>query len=157
MSYSINTIKPKPCNYNCGTRIYWNTSKNAYFEVFAKKKHVCPNRTNNGNGKSVTQTTTFANKLNCYNKFAKQPKPKMSNSLEIIQGPIDLIQKKYELLSDIITEYNGKAHGSQSHILPNNTIQLILYFEVPEGKREEVNQKFKNLARNTITLNQRNN
>ena len=41
---STNTINPKPCNYGCGTRIYWNTLENAYFEVFAKKKHVCPNR-----------------------------------------------------------------------------------------------------------------
>ena len=43
---SSNTINPKPCNYGCNTRIYWNTSENAYFEVFAKKKHICPNRSN---------------------------------------------------------------------------------------------------------------
>ena len=73
------------------------TKKNAYFEVFAKKKYICPNRSNNGNGnnKSVTQTTTtFANKPNYYNKFTKQPKQKMSNSLELLQGPISEIQKK---------------------------------------------------------------
>ena len=39
---SSNTINPKPCNYGCGTRIYWNALENAYFEVFVKKKRVCP-------------------------------------------------------------------------------------------------------------------
>ena len=34
-STNTNIINPKPCNYNCGTRIYWNTSENAYFEVFS--------------------------------------------------------------------------------------------------------------------------
>ena len=59
---STNTINPKPCNYGCNTRIYWNTSENAYFEVFAKKKHICPNKSN---GKSVTiQSTTNTNKPN---------------------------------------------------------------------------------------------
>ena len=54
---SSNTINPKPCNYGCNTRIYWNTSENAYFEVFAKKKHICPNRTN-GKSNNITQATT---------------------------------------------------------------------------------------------------
>jgi hypothetical protein len=49
---STNTINPKPCSYNCGTRIYWNVSDNAYFEVFSKKKHICPNR-------SKSSTTTL--------------------------------------------------------------------------------------------------
>jgi hypothetical protein len=39
-------IIPKDCSYGCNTRIYWNTSENAYFEVFSNKKHVCPNRPN---------------------------------------------------------------------------------------------------------------
>ena len=34
----------------------------------------------------------------------------MSNSFT---GSIDTIQKKYETFSDIVTEYNGKVHGSQ--------------------------------------------
>ena len=37
----------------------------------------------------------------------------MSNSLELLFGSILEIQKKYEILSDIIIEYNGKVHGSQ--------------------------------------------
>ena len=37
----------------------------------------------------------------------------MSNSLELLFGSILEIQKKYEILSDIIIEYNGNVHGSQ--------------------------------------------
>src|SRR5688572_6573550 len=120
MSNTNNIISPKPCNYNCGSRIYWNTSESAYLEVFTKKKHNCPNRTN---GKSVTQTTTTTAKPNYYNKFAKQ-KPKMFNSFELLTGSIQDIQKKYEILSDIVTEYNGKVHDSQSHNVANNIISF---------------------------------
>ncbi|HEY6588788.1 MAG TPA: hypothetical protein VIY98_10900, partial [Nitrososphaeraceae archaeon] len=49
---TTNVINPKPCNYNCGTRIYWNTISSEYWEVFTKKKHICPNRVS----KSVTVT-----------------------------------------------------------------------------------------------------
>src|SRR5215217_9778193 len=125
-----NTIIPKSCNYNCGTRIYWDNSESAYLEVFTKKRHSCPNRS-----KSVTQTTTStttAAKSNYYNKFAKQPKPKMANSFELLSGPIADIQKKYEILSDIVIEYNGKVHGSQSHTVSANSISLIVYYEIPE-------------------------
>ena len=52
----------------------------------------------------------------------------MSNSFELLTGPIEIIQQKYEILSDIVTEYNGKVHGSQSHIVgTNNNISLIVY------------------------------
>jgi hypothetical protein len=61
----------------------------------------------------------------------------MSNSLELLQGPIADIQKKYEILSDIVSEGNGKVHGSQSHIMPNNSISLIVYYEVPERKKRK--------------------
>jgi hypothetical protein len=145
---STNTINPKPCNYGCGTRIYWNTSENAYLEVFTKKRHICKNRITNNN--NVSKSSTYLPKSNYYNKFAKQPKPKMSNSFELLTGPIDSIQKKYEILSDIVTEYNGKVHGSQSHMITNNSMSLIVYYEVPaEGnKREEVKRKFENCMRN---------
>ena len=96
-----NNINPKPCNYGCNTRIYWDTAENAYFEVFSQKKHICPNRS-----KSVTQTTTTNNNTATTNKptyykksyYATQPKPKMSNSFEYLQGPIAEIQHKYENL-----------------------------------------------------------
>ena len=131
MSSTTNTIiNPKPCNYNCGTRIYWNLSENAYWEVFSKKKHVCPNRSN-----KITTTnnnTNNASNVNhlFYNKKPWVSKPKMSNSLELLTGPIVDIQRKYEILSDIVSEYNGKVHGSQSHIMQNNNISLIVYYEV---------------------------
>ena len=50
------------------------------------------------------------------------------------------------ILSDIvITEYNGKVHGSQRDRDPKTgLIDLLVYYEVPEGKREEVKQKFNN-------------
>jgi hypothetical protein len=133
MSFS-NIINPKPCNYNCGTRIYWNNQENAYYEVFTKQKHMCKNRSKSGSypsnnaSKPSYYKTRFANN--------KEPKLKMSNSLEILKGSIQDIQKKYEILSDTVTEYNGKVHGSQSHILSNNWISLIVYFEVPEGKKK---------------------
>ena len=123
-------IIPKDCSYGCSTRIYWNAAENAYFEVFSQKKHICPNRVNKPS--SVTANTTptgVSSKPTYYSKkpWSTQPKPKMSNSFELLQGPIETIQKNYEILSDIITEYSGKTHGSQSHIVANN-MQLIVYF-----------------------------
>ena len=57
-------------------------------------------------------------------------------------------------MSDIvIVEHGDKVHGSQSHILPNNTIFLVVYYEVPaEGKREEVKQKFNTITKNNLIL-----
>ena len=146
-SSNTNTINPKACGYGCNTRIYWNNEETEYFEVFTKKKHVCPNRS-----KSVTQTTTSTTKPTYYFKKSyystqQQPKPKMSNSLDLLQGPITDIQKKYEILSDIVTEYNGKVHGSQSHITANNSMIFLGYYEVPEGKREEVKKNFEDFVR----------
>ncbi len=132
-------INPKPCNYNCGTRIFWNNSTNQFEEVFTKQKHICKNRNNNNTSYSKINVP----KSNYYYKFSKQPKPKMSNSLELVTGPIETVQKKYEILSDVVSEYHGKVHGSQSTINGNN-ISLIVYYEVPEGKREDVKSRFKN-------------
>jgi hypothetical protein len=97
-------INPRPCVYGCGIQIYWNSSVNEYWEVFTKKKHIRPNR---GNKSSGTITTTIskdggitppstAQKPHYYNPYAKkrtpyafanqQPKPKMSNSFELLEG-----------------------------------------------------------------------
>jgi hypothetical protein len=147
MSTQNQNINPKPCAYNCNTRIYWNTLENAYFEVFTKKKHICPNRSNN---KSKSETSSdITTKPNYYNRFTKQPKPKTSNSLELLTGPIEIIQQKYEILSDIVTEYNGKVHGSQRDRDPKTgLIDLLVYYEVPLGLREEVKKKYNSLIRN---------
>jgi hypothetical protein len=70
----------------------------------------------------------------------------MDNSLETLQGSADIRRKQYEILSDLIKEYNGKTHGSQSHVDVNNSIQLIVYYEVPEGMREEIKKAFENFT-----------
>ncbi|HYJ03108.1 MAG TPA: hypothetical protein VEW92_12930 [Nitrososphaeraceae archaeon] len=163
MSNSNSNIYPKPCVYNCGIQIYWNTATSEYWEVFTKKKHICPNRVNNkpvtSNNNTFaavvgTAATTSNTKPTYYSKkpWNTQPKPKMSNSLELLTGPIDTIQKKYEILSDlVIVEHGGKVHGSQSNVT-NNSMQLIVYYEVPLGQRDEVKQKFDNMIRNLMTL-----
>ncbi len=155
-SNKTNNIYPKSCVYNCNTQIYWNASVNQYWEVFSKKKHICPNRVN----KSVTNTTNsptdgVSNKPTYYNQkpWSKTPKPKMSNSFELLTGPIDTIQKKYEVLSDIVREYNGKVHGSQRDRDPKTgLIDLLVYYEISVGKRDEVKKKFNNTIRNTMAL-----
>ena len=77
----------------------------------------------------------------------------MSNSFELLTGPIDTIQKKYEMLSDIVTEYNGKVHGSQRDRDPKTgLIDLLVYYEVPEGKREEVKQRFNKFSINVSSI-----
>ena len=80
---TTNVINPKPCNYNCGTRIYWNTATSEYWEVFTKKKHICPNRVN----KPTSNTSTGVSSKPTYYKktWNSTPKPKMSNSLELLQ------------------------------------------------------------------------
>jgi hypothetical protein len=97
------------------------------------------------------------NKPTYYKKsfYSKEPKPKMSNSLELLQGPIADVQKKYEILSDIVSsEANGKVHGSQSHIIEENVISLIVYYEVPEGQRDAIKHKFSNYVKKLIALQQ---
>ena len=52
----------------------------------------------------------------------------MSNSLQLLTGPITDIQKKYEILSAIVTvEYGGKVHGSQRDKDPKTGIIDLLY------------------------------
>jgi hypothetical protein len=162
MSSSTNTIiNPKPCNYGCNIRIYWNTLENAYFEVFSGNRHQCPNRQqSNYNKKAIsTQITTNKPKYYSTNNYKKsyysnnQPKPKMPNSLELLQGHIADIKKKYEFLSDIVSEANGKVHGSQSHIVTNsNVVSLIVYYEVPEGQLDAIKHKFSNYVKKVIAL-----
>ena len=143
---SSQNISTKICIYGCGINLYWNTAENTYFEVFTKKKHICPNRVNN-----KPATTTSNTKPTYYSKkpWSTQPKPKMSNSFELLTGPIETIQKKYEILSDIvIVEYGGKVHGSQRDRDPKTgLIDLLVYYEVPLGQREEVKQKSDNVVR----------
>jgi hypothetical protein len=158
MSFSNNNINPRPCVYGCGIQIYWNSSVNEYWEVLTKKRHICPNIVSNKNKTSITPPSN-APKPYYYNSTKKassfsassNQKPKMSNSFELLTG-IETIRKKYEVLSDLVTEYNGKVHGSQSHIIAINNMQLVVYNEIPDGKREEVKQKFNNFVRNQMVF-----
>ena len=141
-------IYPKSCTYGCNTQIYWNTATNEYWEVFTKKKHICPNRQQQS--KPTTTTTTPPTRSTYYHKKPwsnTQPKPKMSNSCELLTvGPIQDIQKKYEIVSDtVIVEYNGKVHASQRERDSNTgLIDLLVYYEVLLGQRDQVKQRFKN-------------
>jgi hypothetical protein len=150
-------INPRPCVYGCGIQIYWNSSVNEYWEVLTKKRHICPNIVSNKNKSSITPPSN-APKPYYYNSTKKasfssaNPKLKMSNSFELLQGPIETIQKKYEVLLDIVSEYNGKVHGSQSHMISNNSMPLIVYYEVPKGQREEVKAKYQNYIRNEVKI-----
>ena len=78
-SYNNNNINPKPCIYNCNTRIYWNTSENTYFEVFTKKKHICPNRVNNKPVTSAVVGTAATNTSIKPTYYSKKPRPRNQN------------------------------------------------------------------------------
>jgi hypothetical protein len=170
-SPNVTNINPKDCVYGCNTRIYWNASTNEYLEEFTNKKHICPNRSRNNNKKSVAAatnnnnsstampTTHYKNNYgNNYNhkkswpKFSNNKQP-MDNSLEILEAPSPkAIRKQYEVLTDLVKEYNGKIHGSQSHILANDSIQLFVYYEVPEGMRDEIKRMFESFTKDEIDL-----
>ena len=157
-------IYPKSCNYGCNTQIYWNNSVNEYWEVFTQKKHICPNRSNksvpaNNTSPASVGTATISTKPTYYSKkpwSTTTPKPKMSNSFELLTGLIETVQQRYEVLSDIVTEYNGKVHGSQRDRDPKTgLIDLLVYYEVPLAQRE-VKRKFENFVRNNIVMQKRN-
>ena len=61
----------------------------------------------------------------------------MSNSFELLTGPVSEIQKKYEILSDIVSS-KWQGSWSTSQMITSNIISLIVYYETPEGKRDEV-------------------
>jgi hypothetical protein len=148
-------IRPKNCTYGCGVEIYWNTEENTYFELYSRRKHICPNRVDYNNKKpSTIKPPTYSMKPKYYNNNNKisdlsnnnkqqATKPKMDNSLELLIGTIQNIQKQYEALSDIVRDLGGKVHGSQLGDRDSKTglIDLLVYYEVPEGKRELVKQK----------------
>jgi hypothetical protein len=77
----------------------------------------------------------------------------MSNSFEYLQDSIAEIQKKYETLSDIVSEYGGKLHGSQRDRDPKTgLIDLLVYYKVPDGKRDEVKSKFSKYISSIVAL-----
>ncbi len=76
----------------------------------------------------------------------------MDNSVEILQGSVDTIVKQYEVLTDLIKEFKGKTHGSQSHKLSNYALQIVIYYEVPEGKRDEIKRMFEKYTKNELEI-----
>jgi hypothetical protein len=134
-----NIINPKPCNYGCNTRIYWDNSQSCYLEVFTKQKHVCKNRPNNNNNNNTTNYSNKSNntssaKPNYYNNKYSKTKQPMDNTLEVLQGSSFEVKRKYEILTNLIKQFNGSVLGSQSHILSSKDLIIVVYFQVPEGK-----------------------
>ncbi len=169
-SSAVSNTNSKYCAYGCNTKIYWNTLNSEYSEVLTKKKHFCPNRAiysnksagegtieNNISTKPTLYKNDFQNNYSSKNNYNykkswpnsnnKQP---MDNSVVILEGSSDTIITQYETLSDLIKEFKGKTHGSQSHGLPNNSLQIIVYYEVPEGMRNEIKRMFKIYTKNEI-------
>lgn len=169
-SSEASNINSRYCAYGCNTKIYWNTLNSEYEEVSTKKKHFCPNRSIDSNkpGTSINDNTSskptyYKNNLqnnygskNNYNYKKSWPnssnKQPMDNSLEILQGSANTIIRQYEVLTDLIKEFKGKTHGSQSHNLPTNTLQIVVYYEVPEGKRDDIKRMFEAYTKNEIEI-----
>jgi hypothetical protein len=155
-SSNVTNINPKDCVYGCNTGIYWNTLISEYWEVLTKKKHICPNRSNNNNKSVATQISNntiskpihynnnYKNNYNNNYNYKKSwipnfnNKQSMDNSLEILQdSSTDTIRKQYKVLADLIKKYNGKTHGSQSHIysitLIRRSQQILFDIKVKSG------------------------
>jgi hypothetical protein len=162
--------------YGCGKQIYWNTTKKSYYEVETGNRHLCQNPNSN---RSNTQTTTTTNqpRPTYYNAGTGKPlttqqtnKQQHSNSIQILKGTEEQVQKQYETLADILSEVNGRIHGSQSHYLTTggivtnnrvkdvdgyyretatNELRVVVYYEVPgtAEQREEIKQKFNLILR----------
>jgi len=56
------------------------------------------------------------------------------------------------MLSYIVTEHGRRVHGSQRDIdSKTGLMDLLIYYEVPQGQREEVKQKFNNIRNEIVT------
>jgi len=134
-------IKVKSCNQGCNTQIYWDVLNNQYNELNTKKKHICPNW-----NKSKSSSSTYKPKSQSQSTWTPKPKEEkvpMSNSLEVLEGKNPIwIRQQYEYLSDLINIAKGRVHGSQSNIV-DKVLSVIVYYEVPEGYRGNVQESFK--------------
>ena len=71
----------------------------------------------------------------------------MSNTFELLTGPIETVQKNYEVLSDIVTEYNSQVQGSQRDRDPKTgLLDLLVYYELSVVNREEIKRKYQNTS-----------
>lgn len=64
----------------------------------------------------------------------------MSNSYDLTSGHFSDIQKKYEILFDIITELSGKMYGSRSNVMQDNLTSLNVYLKFQKVKRKKQNR-----------------
>ena len=135
---SSSSVKTKPCSYGCGTTIYWNTEQSKYYELNTRKQHFCPNRQQNAPSKPKQSTTSTTS---TWKPKEKEERPPMSNSIMLMQGTKD-VRQKYEYLSDLIIKAKGRVHGSQSHMVGGDLL-IVVYYEVPEGYRDNVKESFK--------------
>lgn len=173
-SSEVSNTNSKYCMYGCNTKIYWNTLNSEYVEVSTKQKHSCPNRSinssksasdttfdNNASSKPASYQNNHTNNYNSKNNYnykkswsnSNNNKQPMDNSVEILQGSVDTIVQHYEALTDLIKEFKGKTHGSQSQSLQNNYLKIVVYYEVPEGKRSEIKRMFQTFTLNEIKIN----
>ena len=141
-SLDVSNINSKNCVYGCNTKIYWDTLNGEYLEVLTNKKHFCPNRSidKNRSGGAATINNHISSKppfykndrVNNYNSknnynykksgYNSNNKQPMDNSLEILQGSPLTITKQYEVLSDLIKEFNGKP------MVLNHTLCQITHY-----------------------------
>ena len=152
MSFTDNTIKPKLCTYGCNIEIYWNTEKSDYWELNTRKKHICPSRVKKYPLKPMSQSVSSSNSTKSISYYGSNvgeslhylQYPLSSHSFELLTGlTIGEIQKKYEILTDIIIKANGKVQGSQLDRDPaTGRPGMLIYYEVPQGQISEVKRKF---------------
>jgi hypothetical protein len=161
MSFTNNTIKPKLCKYGCNVEIYWNIEKSDYWELNTKKKHICPSRVKRYPLKPIFQPASSPNStksISYYNNFGKSfnysEYSKTSHSYELLAGlTIVEIQKKYEILTEIIIAAKGKVQRSQLERDPTTGKPgMLVYYEVPQGQISEVKRKFGNSIKNTVLI-----
>src|SRR5215208_4344508 len=152
-------INPRACVYGCGIQIYCNTSVNVYWEVLTKKRHICPNIVPNKNKSSVTPPSN-APKPYYYNNTKKasfsastQPKPKMSNSFELLQSQLKQFRKSMKfywiLCQNIMVKFMVvKGIEIQRRV-------LLIYWYIMKcllDKGMKLNESLITWIRNLITL-----
>ena len=61
--------------------------------------------------------------------------------------------KRSILVSDIVIQSGGKVHGSQrERDIKTGLLDLLVYYEVPEGKRDKVKTRLNLLKINPVGL-----
>src|SRR5687768_11449723 len=127
MSYTTHNINPKPYAYGCSIQIYWTTSANEYWNIFTKKKHICPNHrqksattatATTAAGITLPSTTSKPHYYNLtvtkrtpYTSFAGQQQPNQ-NCLIHLNCLLPAQKKIYKnsMRCYIVTEHGRRVH-----------------------------------------------